>query len=40
MPWAVAIGLWIVGGWFFNVTRKRVAQVYGEIQAEFAQGRA
>jgi branched-chain amino acid transport system permease protein len=39
-PWAVAIGLWIVGGWFFNVTRKRVAQVYGEIQAEFSQGRA
>jgi branched-chain amino acid transport system permease protein len=39
-PWAVAIGLWIVGGWCFNVTRKRVAHVYGEIQAEFQQGRA
>ncbi len=38
-PWAVAIGLWIVGGWLFDVTRKRVSQVYGEIQAEFQQGR-
>ncbi len=38
-PWAIAIGLWIVGGWCFNVTRKRVAQVYGEIQAEFQGGR-
>ena len=39
-PWAVAIGLWIVGGWLFNVTRKRVSQTYGEIQAEFQQERA
>jgi branched-chain amino acid transport system permease protein len=39
VPWSVAIGLWIVGGWFFDVTRKRVAHVYGEIQAEFQQGR-
>ena len=39
-PWAVAIGLWIVGGWLFNITRLRVAQIYGEIQAEFAQGHA
>ena len=38
-PWAVAIGLWSVGGCLFNVTRKRVAQVYGEIQAEFSKGR-
>jgi branched-chain amino acid transport system permease protein len=39
-PWVLAIGLWVVGGWFFNLTRKRVAQVYGEIQAEFSQGKA
>ncbi|MCX7159304.1 MAG: branched-chain amino acid ABC transporter permease, partial [Proteobacteria bacterium] len=38
-PWAVAIGLWIVGGWLFNAARKRVAHTYGEIQAEFLQGR-
>ncbi len=40
LPWAVAISLWVVGGMLFNVTRKRVARVYGEIQAEFLQGRA
>ena len=39
MPWAVAIGLWIAGGWLFNIARKRVAQVWGEIQAEILQGR-
>jgi branched-chain amino acid transport system permease protein len=39
LPWSIAIGLWIVGGWLFNTARKRVAQVYGEIQAEFQQGR-
>jgi branched-chain amino acid transport system permease protein len=37
-PWTVAIGLWLVGGWLFNITRKRVARVWGEIQAEFLQG--
>ena len=35
LPWVVAIGLWIAGGWLFNVTRKRVVRVWGEIQAEF-----
>ena len=39
-PWAVAIGLWIVGGWLFNNARHRVAQIYGEIQAEFLEARA
>jgi branched-chain amino acid transport system permease protein len=39
LPWAVAIGLWIAGGWLFNMARKRVAQVWGEIQAEILQGR-
>ncbi len=39
-PWAVAIGLWIVGGWLFNTTRKRVARVWGEIQTEFLRGGA
>jgi branched-chain amino acid transport system permease protein len=39
LPWAVAIGLWLVGGWLFNTARKRVARVWGEIQAEFLQGR-
>jgi branched-chain amino acid transport system permease protein len=38
-PWAVAIGLWIAGGWLFNVTRKRVALVWGEIQAEILRDR-
>jgi branched-chain amino acid transport system permease protein len=38
-PWAVAVGLWIVGGGLFNAARKRVARTYGEIQAEFLQGR-
>ena len=35
LPWVVAIGLWIAGGWLFNATRKRVVRVWGEIQAEF-----
>jgi branched-chain amino acid transport system permease protein len=39
LPWAVAIGLWIAGGWLFNAARKHVARVWGEIQAEFLQGR-
>jgi branched-chain amino acid transport system permease protein len=39
LPWVTAIGLWIVGGWFFNVARKRVARVWGEIHAEFLEGR-
>jgi len=40
LPWAVAIGLWIVGGLLFNIARKRVARVWDEIQAEFLQERA
>lgn len=40
LPWAVAIGLWIIGGAFFNMTRKRVARVWGEIQTEFLQARS
>ena len=39
LPWAVAAGLWIVGGLLFNMARKRVARVWGEIQAEFLQAR-
>jgi branched-chain amino acid transport system permease protein len=38
--WAVAIGLWIVGGWLFNLACLRVARVWGEIQTEFVEGRA
>jgi branched-chain amino acid transport system permease protein len=38
LPWVVAIGLWSVGGSLFNAARKRVARVWGEIQAEFLQG--
>jgi branched-chain amino acid transport system permease protein len=38
LPWAVAIGLWIAGGWLFNAARRRVARVWGEIQTEFLQG--
>ncbi len=38
LPWAVAVGLWLVGGLLFNIARKRVARVAGEIQAEILQG--
>jgi branched-chain amino acid transport system permease protein len=38
-PWGVAIGFWIVGGWLFTAARKRVARVFGEIQAELLQDR-
>jgi branched-chain amino acid transport system permease protein len=38
LPWVVAIGLWSAGGSLFNAARKRVARVWGEIQAEFLQG--
>ncbi len=37
LPWAVAMGLWIAGGWLLNAARKRVARAWGEIQAEFLQ---
>jgi branched-chain amino acid transport system permease protein len=40
LPWAVAIGLWIVGGWLFDRARRRLADAWGEIQAEIAETRA
>jgi branched-chain amino acid transport system permease protein len=40
LPWATAVGLWIVGGVLFNLTRKRVARVWGEIQTELLEARA
>ena len=40
LPWAVAIGLWIVGGWLFTCCAPRLAQAWGEIQAEIAGARA
>ncbi|HUX26392.1 MAG TPA: branched-chain amino acid ABC transporter permease [Burkholderiales bacterium] len=40
LPWAVAVGLWIVGGILFNLARKRVARVWGEIQTELLEARA
>ena len=39
LPWAVAIGLWIVGGWVFNAARRRLANAWGEIQADIAGAR-
>ena len=40
LPWAVAIGLWVVGGWLFNTARRRLSNVWGEIQAEIAEARS
>ena len=40
MPWAVAAGLWIVGGWLFDRARRRLAHAWGEIQADIAAARA
>lgn len=40
VPWILAAVLWIAGGWLFNVARKRVASLWGEIQAELAEQRA
>ena len=39
-PWGVAIALWIAGGWLFDRARRRLAQLWGEIQAEIAEARA
>jgi branched-chain amino acid transport system permease protein len=39
-PWAVAIGLWVVGGWLFDRARRRLAGLWGDIQAEIAEARA
>jgi len=40
LPWTIAGGLWIVGGWLFNAARLRLAQAWGEIQADIAGARA
>ncbi|HEY6823251.1 MAG TPA: branched-chain amino acid ABC transporter permease [Steroidobacteraceae bacterium] len=37
VPWALAIGLWIVGGWLLQATRRRLADAWGEIQAAIAE---
>jgi branched-chain amino acid transport system permease protein len=39
LSWAVAIGLWIAGGWLFSWARRRAARVWDEIQVEFTQDR-
>jgi branched-chain amino acid transport system permease protein len=39
-PWAVAGGLWLVGGWLFDAARRRLANAWGEIQADIAGARA
>jgi branched-chain amino acid transport system permease protein len=36
-PWALAIGLWIVGGWLLQAARRRLADAWGEIQAAIAE---
>jgi branched-chain amino acid transport system permease protein len=40
LPWMLAIALWIVGGWLFNAARRRLANAWGEIQADIAGARA
>ena len=40
LPWAVAGGLWLVGGWLFNAARRRLANTWGEIQADIAGAQA
>jgi len=40
LPWLLAIALWIVGGWLFNAARRRLANAWGEIQADIAGARA
>jgi branched-chain amino acid transport system permease protein len=36
-PWALALGLWVVGGWLFQAARRRLADAWGEIQAAIAE---
>ncbi|MGH8764521.1 MAG: branched-chain amino acid ABC transporter permease [Burkholderiales bacterium] len=36
IPWALAGGLWIVGGSLFHYTWKRLSHAWGEIQADIA----
>jgi branched-chain amino acid transport system permease protein len=38
VPWAVAIGLWFIGGFLSWLTGRRVARVWGEIQGELLRG--
>jgi branched-chain amino acid transport system permease protein len=40
LPWALAIGLWIVGGFLFDKARRRLANAWGEIQADIAGARS
>ena len=40
LPWAVTIGLWILGGILFDTARRRLSRAWGEIQADLAEGRA
>jgi branched-chain amino acid transport system permease protein len=39
-PWALAGGLWLVGGWLFDRARRRLSQAWGEIQADISGARA
>jgi branched-chain amino acid transport system permease protein len=36
LPWAIAIGLWIVGGFLFDRARRGLARTWGDIQADIA----
>jgi branched-chain amino acid transport system permease protein len=36
VPWALAIGMWVVGGWLLQAARRRLADAWGEIQAVIA----
>jgi hypothetical protein len=36
-PWVLAIGLWSLGGWLFWAAWRRLADAWGEIQAEIAE---
>ena len=40
LPWAIAIGLWVVGGWLFEAARRRLLNAWGDIQADIAGARA
>ena len=40
LPWAIAGGLWLVGGWLFHMARLRLARTWGDIQTEIAGARA
>jgi branched-chain amino acid transport system permease protein len=38
-PWALAAGLWLVGGWLFHLAWRRFSHLWGTIQAEIAGAR-